>query len=118
MQPGRVILRHVPSIAIALSVAVPVSAQEHGSVHVSVQAPDSVAHIVDRERPAHAHFALKHFRSLVEVIPQCRREIGNFHALTILHTGFGAKSPLNARAAASFMSRYRKSSATFIRHHL
>jgi hypothetical protein len=58
MQPGRVILRHVPSIALALSVAVPLSAQEHGSVHVSVQAPDSVAHIVDRERPAHAHFAI------------------------------------------------------------
>lgn len=47
--------------------------------------------------PSHTHFALKHFRSLVEVIPQCRREIGKFHALTILHTGFGAKSPLNAR---------------------
>jgi hypothetical protein len=33
-------------------------AQKGGSVHMSVHAPDSVAHVVDRERLARANFAI------------------------------------------------------------
>jgi len=32
--------------------------QDSATVHVNVHVPDSVAHIVDRERPDHAHFAI------------------------------------------------------------
>jgi hypothetical protein len=58
MQPSRAVLRHVPSLALALAVAVPLSAQETGSMHVNVHVPDSVAHVVDRQSAEHAHFAI------------------------------------------------------------
>ena len=48
-------------LAVALSAAIlasTVKAQETGSVHVKVHAPDSVAHIVDRSTLAKANFAI------------------------------------------------------------
>ncbi len=48
-------------LAVALSAAVlgnTAQAQEHGSVHVTVHVPDSVAHIVDRSTLAKANFAI------------------------------------------------------------
>ena len=48
-------------LAVALCVAAlgkKVQAQEDGSVHVKVHAPDSVAHIVDRSTLAKANFAI------------------------------------------------------------
>ena len=32
--------------------------QDSATIHVNVHVPDSVAHIVDRERPDHARFAI------------------------------------------------------------
>lgn len=58
MQSRRTVLRHVPSIALALAVAAPLRAQESGSMHVNVHVPDSVAHVVDRQSTEHAHFAI------------------------------------------------------------
>jgi hypothetical protein len=48
-------------IAVALAAVAPgktAQAQEHGSVHVNVHVPDSVAHIVDRSTLAKANFAI------------------------------------------------------------
>ena len=58
MQSRRPALRHVPLIALALFVALPLSGQETGSMHVNVHVPDSVAHVVDRQGAQHAHFAI------------------------------------------------------------
>jgi hypothetical protein len=58
MQSRRSVLRHTSSIALALAVAVPLSAQQTGSMHVTVHVPDSVAHVVDRETADHARFAI------------------------------------------------------------
>jgi hypothetical protein len=35
-----------------------VRAQDSTNIHISVHVPDSVAHVVDRERPDHARFAI------------------------------------------------------------
>lgn len=58
MQARPTALRHIPSIALALAVAAPLSAQESGSMHVNVHVPDSVAHIVERQSAEHAKFAI------------------------------------------------------------
>ncbi|MDQ6770859.1 MAG: hypothetical protein M3Z54_12825 [Gemmatimonadota bacterium] len=58
MKSRRVVLRHVPAVALLLAIAVPLSAQEHGSVQVNIHVPDSVAHVVERESAARAHFAI------------------------------------------------------------
>ena len=55
------IVRTRLSIAVALSALIigrTANAQEGGSVHVKVHAPDSVAHIVDRSTLAKANFAI------------------------------------------------------------
>jgi hypothetical protein len=58
MQSRRTVLRHFPTVALALAVAAPVSAQESVSMHVNIHVPDSVAHVVDRESAEHARFAI------------------------------------------------------------
>ena len=58
MQSRPAVLRHVPSITLALAIAAPLSAQESGSMHVNVHIPDSVAHVVDRQSAEHARFAI------------------------------------------------------------
>jgi len=58
MQASPTLLCHIPSIALALAVAAPLSAQESGSMHVNVHVPDSVAHVVERESADHARFAI------------------------------------------------------------
>jgi hypothetical protein len=58
MQGCRTVLRHFPSVALALAVAAPLSAQESGSMHVNIHVPDSVAHVVDRQSADRAHFAI------------------------------------------------------------
>jgi hypothetical protein len=47
-----------PCIAVLALVSTPADAQQAGTRHVSINVPDSVAHVVDRERPAHARFAI------------------------------------------------------------
>jgi hypothetical protein len=56
MHSRRVALFHLPSLALA--VAVPLSAQNTGSIDVSVHVPDSVAHVVDRQGADRARFAI------------------------------------------------------------
>lgn len=46
------------AVAGVVFVAEPALAQDSGTIHVSVHVPDSVAHVVERERPAHARFAI------------------------------------------------------------
>jgi hypothetical protein len=58
MQARPTVLRRIPSIALALAVAAPLSAQESGSMHVNVHVPDSVAHVVERQSAEHARFAI------------------------------------------------------------
>ena len=58
MQSRRAVLRHLPSLALALAFATPLSAQDSGSMHVNVHVPDSVAHVVDRQGAGHARFAI------------------------------------------------------------
>jgi hypothetical protein len=58
MQSSRTFLRHLPSIALALAVGAPLSAQDSASMHVTVHVPDSVAHVVDRQSAEHSHFAI------------------------------------------------------------
>ncbi|HXL86849.1 MAG TPA: hypothetical protein VN927_06540 [Gemmatimonadaceae bacterium] len=58
MPSRRAVLRHVPSIALALTIAAPLGAQETGSMHVNVHVPDSVAHVVDRQTADNARFAI------------------------------------------------------------
>ncbi len=50
-------VRHM-SAALALAVALPLGAQEKGSVRVNIQVPDSVAHVVDRQSAAQSAFAI------------------------------------------------------------
>lgn len=50
-------VRHI-SAALALTVALPLGAQEKGSVRVNIQVPDSVAHVVDRQSAAQSAFAI------------------------------------------------------------
>src|ERR1700694_5420725 len=58
MQSRLAVLRHVPSITLALAIAAPLGAQESGSMHVNVHVPDSIAHVVDRQTADHARFAI------------------------------------------------------------
>ena len=58
MQSRSVVLRHLPSFALALTIGVPLSAQDTGSMHVSVHVRDSVAHVVERQSTDRAHFAI------------------------------------------------------------
>jgi hypothetical protein len=58
MQSRLAVLLQLPSFALALAVAVPLSAQDSGSMHVSVHVPDSVAHVVERQSIDQAHFAI------------------------------------------------------------
>ena len=58
MQSPRTVLGHFPSIALALAVAAPLSAQHTESMHVNVHVPDSIAHVVERESVEHARFAI------------------------------------------------------------
>jgi hypothetical protein len=58
MQSRLAVLLQLPSFALALAVTVPLSAQDTGSVHVSVHVPDSVAHVVERQNTHQAHFAI------------------------------------------------------------
>jgi hypothetical protein len=58
MQSRRPLLLYLPSIAFALAIAAPLSAQQSGSMHVNVHVPDSIAHVVDRESAEHARFAI------------------------------------------------------------
>ena len=58
MQSHSVVLRHLPSFALALTIGVPLSAQDTGSMHVSVHVRDSVAHVVERQSTDRAHFAI------------------------------------------------------------
>jgi hypothetical protein len=58
MQSRRTVLSHLPSITLALAVAAPLTAQNAGSVHVNMHVPDSIAHVVDREKVEHARFAI------------------------------------------------------------
>jgi len=54
----RISLRYLSSTALALAVALPLGAQDKGSVRVNIQVPDSVAHVVDRQSAAQAAFAI------------------------------------------------------------
>jgi hypothetical protein len=58
MQSSRTLLRHLPSIALALAVGAPLGAQDSASMHVNVHVPDSVAHVVDRQNAERSHFAI------------------------------------------------------------
>jgi hypothetical protein len=58
MQSRRTVLGHFPSIALALAVAAPLTAQHSESMHVNIHVPDSVAHVADRETVEHARFAI------------------------------------------------------------
>jgi len=51
------ITRLATAAGLAL-VAARVGAQDSSSIHVNVHVPDSIAHIVDREAPARARFAI------------------------------------------------------------
>jgi len=58
MQTRRSVPGHISSIALALAIAAPLTAQETGSMHVNVHVPDSVAHVVDRQTADNARFAI------------------------------------------------------------
>jgi hypothetical protein len=58
MQSSRTVLGHLPSVAFALAVAAPLSAQESGSMHINVHVPDSVAHVVERQSADRARFSI------------------------------------------------------------
>jgi len=59
MPSSRAYSRVAPALAaIALVLSAPARAQQTGGIHVNVHVPDSVAHVVDRERPARARFAI------------------------------------------------------------
>ena len=58
MKSRRAVIGRLPSIALALGVAAPLSAQRSGSMHVNIHVPDSVAHVVDREAAEHPRFAI------------------------------------------------------------
>ena len=53
---------NAPSFAFGLTIATaivaPAGAQDSAGMHVTVHVPDSVAHVVDREIPSHARFAI------------------------------------------------------------
>lgn len=52
-------LRLIPAFAlVAAVIGRPADAQKSGGVHVKVNVPDSIAHVVDRETLAKAHFAI------------------------------------------------------------
>lgn len=48
---------HFSVLTLALAIAAPLSAQDKG-VHVSIEVPDSIAHVVERDKAARAHFAI------------------------------------------------------------
>jgi hypothetical protein len=58
MQLHRFILTHARFGALALAVSMPLGAQERSSVRINVDAPDSVAHVIDRASPTAARFAI------------------------------------------------------------
>ncbi|MEA2706960.1 MAG: hypothetical protein QOH22_1748 [Gemmatimonadaceae bacterium] len=58
MKSRRTVFGHFASIALALAVAAPLSAQHSESMHVNVHVPDSVAHMVDRGTVERARFAI------------------------------------------------------------
>jgi hypothetical protein len=58
MQSRLAVSLHLPSFALALAVAAPLSAQKAGSMDVNVHVPDSVAHVVERQNTDRAHFAI------------------------------------------------------------
>lgn len=58
MQSRLAVLLQLPSFALALAIGAPLSAQDTGSMHVSVHVPDSVAHVVERQSTGQAHFAI------------------------------------------------------------
>jgi len=58
MQSRLAVILQLPSFALALAISAPLSAQDTGSAHVSVHAPDSVAHVVERQNTDQAHFAI------------------------------------------------------------
>jgi hypothetical protein len=59
MRSSPTVLRFARSLAaVALVVSVPARGQQPEAMHVSAHVPDSVAHVVERERLAHARFAI------------------------------------------------------------
>jgi hypothetical protein len=58
MRSSSVSLCLAVSIAVVALVSTPADGQQAGAMHVNVHVPDSVAHVVDRERPAQARFAI------------------------------------------------------------
>lgn len=48
---------HFSVLTLALAITAPLSAQDKG-VHVSIEVPDSIAHVVERNKGARAHFAI------------------------------------------------------------
>jgi hypothetical protein len=58
MKSRQTVIDRLPSIALALAIAGPLSAQQSGSMHVNVHVPDSIAHVVDRENVGRARFAI------------------------------------------------------------
>jgi hypothetical protein len=58
MQSRRTVPGYLPSIALALAVAAPLSAQHSESMHINIHVPDSVAHVAERESAEHARFVI------------------------------------------------------------
>jgi hypothetical protein len=58
MMLRRISLRYVASAMPALAAALPAAAQEKGSMRVSIEVPDSVAHVVDRQSAAQSAFTI------------------------------------------------------------
>ena len=52
------VVRLAIALALLTMIGRPAQAQKGASVHVEVHAPDSVAHVVDRERLANSNFAI------------------------------------------------------------
>jgi len=48
---------HFSFLTLAVAIAAPLSAQDKG-VHVSIEVPDSIAHVVDRHKAANARLAI------------------------------------------------------------
>src|SRR5688500_1610918 len=58
MKLRRISLRYLAPSVLVLVLALPLGAQETGSVRVNIQVPDSVAHVVDRQSAAQSAFAI------------------------------------------------------------
>ncbi len=58
MRLSVIVVRLAIALGLLSTLVGPARAQKGGSIHVNVKAPDSVAHVVDRERLAKANFAI------------------------------------------------------------